>query len=290
MAPFYQQKMREAMEKVKLPNHWFVLSLARGAEPEPLSSQRYHQLIPYAKDTYLDEHLDQLKHQKWLKKVGSGEYLLSNKGKKAIEEVYRAAHSALGVIQLSPAEEISDLNNLLWRIVESVFVAKEPVDKWSILYSRWSDPGDGAKPLVKTDQYLTDLARFRNDAHIAAWMPFPITAQALETLTLVWRGEAHTAEELAKELDFRGYTAKEYRVALLELAAQGWLEQTLDGFKVTEQGKRLREEIEKETDRIYFIPWSCLESDERERLLGSIGRLHERLRTMEALVSSTPNP
>ncbi len=285
-APFYQQKMRKAIEEEELPNQWFTLNLVRGAEPEPFTLERLHEILPYTKSSQFAENLEELKRQKWLKSTVEGAYRISDKGRRKIERVYKVAHEAIGAVEVLPASELETLSALLQRVVEATLSADEPKDKWALRYSRWSDPGHNAPLSVKVDQYLTDLIRFRDDAHIAAWKLCDVSPQAWEALTFLWRDDAHTAEELAENLPFRGYSAEEYQAALCELAEHGWAEQTLDGFKITEQGERLRQGAENETDRLYFGPWDCLRASERDRLLDLLSRLCERLKHMVVVPES----
>jgi DNA-binding MarR family transcriptional regulator len=282
-APFYQQEMRQAIEDQGLPNQWFALNLAHGAEPEPFTVERLHGMTPYTKYSQFADNLAELKRQKWLLPTGDGAYRISAKGRRAIEIVFETAQKAIGAVDVLSASELETLCGLLQSLVEASLSAEEPTDKWALKYSRWTDPGQKTAPAVKIDQYLTDLIRFRDDAHIAAWKPLNVSPQAWEALTYLWRNEAHTAEELAEKLVFRGFSAKEYQKALCELAERGWAEQTLDGFRITEGGERLRQKTEEETDRIYFCPWESLRESEIEQLLDLISRLRDRLKIMAAV-------
>jgi hypothetical protein len=100
---------------------------------------------------------------------------------------------------------------------------------------------------------------------------------AWEAVTYVWRGQAHTAAELANQLSFRGYSEQDYRAVLCDLAAQGWVEQTLDGFKITEMGERKRIEAEKRTDELFFSPWFVLNSAAIDQLVTTLEMLFKHL-------------
>ncbi|MBU0704896.1 MAG: hypothetical protein KKC18_13635 [Chloroflexi bacterium] len=142
------------------------------------------------------------------------------------------------------------------------------------------DPGAGASGSVKTDQYLTDLIRYRDDAHIAAWKPYDVSGHAWEALTFIWRGEASTAEELVEKLPFRGHSAEVYAKVLVDLASRGWVEETPDGYRITEEGRGLRQQAEDATDRYFFAPWACLEDAEIVQLHDLLTRLRSNLREM----------
>jgi predicted transcriptional regulator len=116
------------------------------------------------------------------------------------------------------------------------------------------------------DQYITDLARFRDDAHLAAWKPYGTSGHVWEALTLIWREEANTAEALAERLSRRTYTAEDYGQALQDLAARGWVTEEKGAYELTEEGRRVREEAEEATDRHFFVGWSALNEEELTQL------------------------
>ncbi len=213
-APFYREAMQAAIQDSGAPDYWFGLSLARGSDPQPFTVERYHTLFPYTAPERFTEILEGLARLELLERVGEGAYRLTDLGRKAVEGIFEAAHQGLDTVEPLPAGEMDQLNGLLYRLVEATLAAPEPEEKWAIAHSRWTDPGAGASNSVKADQYLTDLLRYRDDAHIAAWKPYDISCHAWEILTLVWRGEASTAEELTEKLPFRNHTVEANTVAV----------------------------------------------------------------------------
>jgi predicted transcriptional regulator len=213
-----------------------------------------------------------------IERVGEGAYQLLDQGRRAIEDIFEAAHQNLSAVKLLPADEMEQLNDLLYRLVEATLEAPEPEQKWAILSSRWTDPQEDTVGTAKADQYLTDLYMFRDDAHIAAWKPYDISGHAWETLTFVWRGDLNTAEGLAERLgQYRGYTAEGYQEAFQELADRGWVIEKEGVYKLTEKGKQVREEAEEATDRHFYVGWSALSKDELARLEDLLTRTKEKL-------------
>lgn len=45
--PLYLEAMSGAIDRSGIRNSWFALNLARGADSEPFSAQRYHETYPY---------------------------------------------------------------------------------------------------------------------------------------------------------------------------------------------------------------------------------------------------
>ena len=174
---------------------------------------------------------------------------------------------------------MTQLEGLLNRIVEASLDAPEPDDKWRISKTHQAHPSQEYAPLARIDQRMDDLNAFRDDVHIAAWRPYDVSAHVWEALTLVWRGDAHTAEELA-ERPFRGHSVEAYAEALADLANRGWVEQTPDGYQVTDKGRTLRQQAEEVTDRYFFAPWACLSNVEKIQLHDLMTRLRNKLQEM----------
>ena len=168
MGPFYQDSMRSAIEASGVQQQWFGLNLARGCYPEPLTLDRFHEMAPYTKRERFAELFEVLIDTGNMERVEAESYILTPKGKEAVEAIFNAPQADMDAIEALPDEEMTQLNTLLHRIVDATLQAPEPAAKWAIAYSRWTDPGESASQAVKTDQYLTDLARYRDDAHIGA--------------------------------------------------------------------------------------------------------------------------
>jgi hypothetical protein len=62
-----------------------------------------------------------------------------------------------------------------------------------------------------------------------------------------------------------------YGWALIE---RGWVEESSGVYQITSKGKQVRAEVEAETERLFFAPWSCLEESE----LAELASLAEGLR------------
>jgi len=276
--PSYRGAMENAIQDSGATrDNWFGLSLARGSDPAPFTVARFHALYPYTAQEQFAQALAALAQLELLERVGEDAYRLTDVGRRAVEHIYDAAHQGLGTISPLPADEMERLNDLLHRLVQATLDAPEPEEKWAIAYSRWTDPGEGAAGAVLTDQYLTDLFRFRDDAHLAAWKPHAVSGHAWEALTFIWRGEASTAEELVEKLPYRGHSAQVYTEALEDLADRGWVEKAAQGYRVTQEGHTLRQEAEDATDRYFFAPWACLDVNEQNQLHDLLTRLKRGL-------------
>jgi DNA-binding MarR family transcriptional regulator len=170
------------------------------------------------------------------------------------------------------------LAQLLAKLVEVILAHPIPEKKWNLEHSRITDPGEEFGNLTKVDQYLTDLNFFRDDAHVAAWVPYGVSGQLWEALTLIWRDEAKKAEDFPEPLlQYRGYTIEQYTQALNKLVDMGWLEKTEDGYQATEEGSGIRTEAEEKTDQIYYAAWKKLAEHELVEMYDLLTRLKEKL-------------
>lgn len=276
-APVYQRELRAILDELNLTNHWFILSYVRGVEPEPFTLNDYQILQPYTNQDRLAENLQEMKRQKWLRADDRVTFRLSRKGRKAIHKVYQTAQDAISTVEPLPENELALLHNSLQSLVRSSLDAKQPLIKLALKISRWTDPEDCQASMVSIEQYLTDLLRFRDDAHREAWSQYNLSPHAKETFTHVWREQACSPDQLVEALPHRGFSDLEYQQALCDLAGRGWVEQTLTGFKVTEKGARVRQKIEQITNQYYFSPWKVLKQDDLEAFVSILEKLHQHL-------------
>ncbi|MEP7188800.1 MAG: hypothetical protein ABI901_06405, partial [Roseiflexaceae bacterium] len=175
-----------------------------------------------------------------------------------------------------PAGDTAQLNQLLRRLVDATLAAPAPAEKLELHASRLTDPGARGAAAALTDQYLTDLVRFRDDAHQAAWQPHGVGGPTWEALTMIWRGEAYSPDTLAKLLERRAQPPQVYIDAIHTLVERGWIAQHGESYRVTDRGAALRQAAEEATDRLFYAPWSCLSEAEIEELRGLLTQLRDR--------------
>lgn len=277
-APFYQEGVRRVLQNSGVTNEWFALNLAQGAEPEPFTLQRLHAMSPYGARKQQAAMLARLAEKGMLEVIGDDTYRLTGVGSSVVENFFRVAHKELATVEPLPAADMARLNTLLGRIAEASLAAPEPQPKYALSGSRRTDPGREGAPAAIADQYITDLYFYRDDAHLAAWRPYDVSGHAWEALTLIWRDQAGTADELAESLPNRGHTAEAYTAVLQELADRGWLEEVNGRYRLTAEGRQARETAEAETDRFFYVGWSALSQTEVAELGDLLGRLGDNLK------------
>jgi hypothetical protein len=281
LALHYRPAMNQANTEVGLKDHdWGVLFAALGVEPEPLTVARLHWLAPYDAAEALDRRLVAAASRGFLAPDRDDVYRLTEVGRQAAWASIRAAHARLFALEPLPADELRRLLDLLRRLVDSTLAAPEPAEKHYLHRSRLVDPGADASAAARIDQYLTDLALFRDDAHLASWRPYEISGEAWEALTLIWRGEAGTLDMLVEQLARRGHPRAAYAAALGTLAARGWVAERDGAYHMTEQGRALRQRAEGETDRLFYQPWQILDDGAAQDLRALLTGLRDRAREL----------
>ena len=265
-APYYQKEAVQKIEEANAFNVWNILLVARGVEPTPLTFDNYQAVNPYIAQTRLVEQMSQAVENGFLIENKAGTYHVAEKGYAVLDAFFSAAQNGLLTAPTLPTAEMNRLAQLLQGIVQATESAPKPLQKLSLAASRWTDPLNGAPAVLKVDQYLTDLQRFRDDAHNAAWQPTGVSGQEWETFTFVWKGDANTAAQLAEKLPRRGFSEDDYAQALNQLARRNWLSQEGDQYQLTPEGKSMRENVEEETDRLFYVGWHVLNNEDLHTL------------------------
>lgn len=260
----YETPMETAAHSVGLsPSECFAVILpAHMFEPDPISAERLRKRSPYNSPSYYQKPLLSVYAAGFLDLAPEGGYLLNGKGQHAFVEVIKTAYQTLEKTNLFPLDTCKELKTLLGKLVQACILSIDQPNKWSILHSRRLAPGREVSPIIAVDQYISDLAAYRDDAHTASWSGYFISPPAWDILGLLWRGLASTFEEISLKTNKRGWTEMETANAFDELNKKGWI----DGFTLSREGKTIREEAERLTDQYFYSPWKILSPEEFEQL------------------------
>jgi DNA-binding MarR family transcriptional regulator len=282
LVPFYREGTVRLAQESSAPNNWFRLNDIRSCEPRALTREDIGQRHPYGRLERQLELYDGLVEAGFArrsagKRLDGDHYRLTGRGRELIEGFFQIAQTGIARAEALPAGEMAQLSDLLGRLVQASLESPATASKSVLKSSRWTDPGPGAEAIVLLDQYTTDLQRYHEDAHIAAWRSYGVSGPEWEAFTLLRRDEAATPNEIHEQRPNRGYTEEDYAAALQALAGRGWLVQDEGRYRVTAAGARIREEAESETERLFFESWSVLNEDELGRLGELAGRAVEAL-------------
>lgn len=281
--PHYRDEMQPVLTEFNFQGpDWFFSFAAYGIDPEPLTADFFHACFPYANVENQKQNLALAAEHGFLEEVVPGSYRLTDKGRAGMQRFYADTGAAISGLEPLPAADMQQLADLFGRIIVATEAAEEPAPKPVFLMSRRTDIGSSTPPARRIDQYATDMLRYRDDAHIAAWMKHDIDGQTWEALTTLWRDEAHTAAELADHLSNRNYDEAVYAAALKNLVQKGWAKEMEDTYQITETGRKVREEAETRTDDYFFVGWSALSDEEQAQFEKLLRHLRDKLNELAA--------
>jgi hypothetical protein len=281
----YQQAVQDTMAAEGLEG--WDLNLAQvaytgGDAPiQPADGQRH---IPYSDASFFAERLAGAAERGFFEAAEDG-YRLSEHGRAVVERLQGAIVGALAAVPVDPATAETVTGHLQTQIAGCLDC---DFDIPNLRYSRRFDPGADAPVLQRLRRALNDLNAFRDDAHVAAFRALDVPAHEWEAFSHVWGEQVwgdpvNTVDEVADKLGFRGHGKDVYREALESAVGRGWLAHEGKRYVVTEEGRRMREAAEADTNARYFAGWR-LEEDEAAELKREIDALAKQLR------ASAPQP
>lgn len=255
---------------------WFTLLHVLASEPEPATREGLRRQYPYTNPQRPLSHLQAAAAQGYLvEKAGS--YRLTDEGRAAAQTFADDLRTIMVAIDPLLPEDGARLAVLLGRLVQATVNAPVPPEPWLLCRSYRLMP-QAVPPLPFSEQAISCLAAYRDDCHIAAWRPSGLTGPALEALTLLWRGDVNSLAALHRRLVRRDHTRATYRTALVELRDQGFVTGPDETLVVTDLGGAFRQQVEEDTDRFFFTPWSSLNADDKTSLDELVSRLAQGLR------------
>lgn len=256
---------------------WRLMLAVYTFEPEETTPAHLLVRSPYtAVDAYL-RRLHQAAQHGLLAERSNGSFQLTERGREITFEIVESARQAMAQSDPLLPEDSGRLAILMDRLVQSCLNTPPPPNTWSINLSVKLMPRLNP-PMPFIEQAFTCLAAYRDDSHLAIWRRSGLSATALEALTLFWRGEATSLEELCKKLERRGHSCEVYRTVLSELRERGFITGPEQSPWVTGTGRVFRNEAELDTDRLFFAPWVCLSESESMELFDLVSRMRDGLK------------
>ena len=125
----------------------------------------------------------------------------------------------------------------------------------------------GDSTLQKICCSLSHLMAFRDDAYINAWMDQDVNSYVWEAFSLIYKGQAQTAADLASKLKTqRHYDEDTYTTALEDLTARNWITQINGKYEPTAEGLRVLAEVARSMTQYFFEPWESMDQAEIDQL------------------------
>ncbi len=248
---------------------WFLIQAAEFA-PEPLTVANLRVRDVYASEMLVRSLLEIMAGEKWFDHVGDT-YRLRPEGEATLRTIQTNRLRWLAVLEL-PKEPSTRLHRHFAALIESSLQSPMPPGTWCLEHSRHRAP---ANATIAADlfQFVADFNAFRDDCHMAAWKPLGLEGYEWEAFTLVAGDTATTAEALFDHLAHRGYGTAEYAYALRGLQARGWLAQADNAYALTENGRRILENVENRTDKYFYAAWDTLNAVE-------VAAIHDDIETL----------
>jgi hypothetical protein len=260
---------------------WGALLAVPTFEPEATTPALLLVRSPYmAASAYLAR-LEAAAAKGYLTQASPGKFRLTDSGRLLVERAVEEARTVMAQVDPLPLADSPRLASILVRLVQACRNNPLQTEAWCINLSYKLMP-PANPPLPYTEQALTCLNAYRDDAHLSAWKPLRLSATAVETLTLLWRGEANSLDAVCERLTRRGHPRQVYADALAELRTRGLAEGTDEAPRVTDAGRAFRDQVEADTDRYFFAPWAGLNDAEKTELASLLTRLRDGLKDSAA--------
>lgn len=275
----YQASVEPFIRESEAGNRqWGLLLAALTFEPDNITPAHLMVRGPY---TNADEYLARLRKSSdngFLQEVELGEFRLTEKGRSFNAQFIALARQAMVEVDPLVLEDSSRLAELFSRLVESCLATEPPPKNWSIALSYKLLPEMNPQmPFI--EQAISCLYAYRDDCHLAAWQQTGMTATSMDVLTLIWKKESKSLNDLLVKLSQRGHSEEVYINAVSELQQLGFITGTRNSLRLSTAGQVFRDRIEQETDRYFYMPWTCLSQSEVEEMSSLSTRLLDGLKT-----------
>ncbi|MDQ6695106.1 MAG: hypothetical protein M3014_11930 [Chloroflexota bacterium] len=249
---------------------------------EPVTRSQINLYNPYATNDIYSQPITILLDKELLSQDSDGGLLLTPYAHDQIERLHSSARSYLAGLSPLAYDEMQELAHTLSSIVDLIVdnPVLSPCRGSHLASSRSLDSfGGDAPPLVRIEQAVHDLWMARDDAHMHAWRKADMPGPAMPVLNLLYAGGVPTVSALADMLtsDQRPESIRSNMAFLID---QSYVVRNSDEIALTPAGRLIRDNIESETNRIYFTPWP--ETSE--------GNVVQLCRALNTLTRNLPTP
>jgi hypothetical protein len=247
---------------------------------ERFSIQDFQRRDPYSNPEQFERVFVRLNIKGWIEPMRDGSFKVTEKARETTRFLIQAGDVQLSDFAAMLDQDLKRLLVFLKQIVLESCLAPEPPGKWAIL-KRFRVADEHYPPIMQIREYLMDLFAYHDDSHLSASHPYFNEAGIVWiVLGALWKGDAVNAEQMAEKMAFRGYDVEDYEIALQAALELGWAEpgNRPDKSCLTEEGKKLREQAEQDTNEYFYAPWSVLTSEEIRELHELLTRLSDGLK------------
>jgi len=257
-----------------------LAEIAIGMEPEPFGLAHLYQCVPYANPDIFRKDFEGAVQRGWLVINAEGSYRASEKGKRYHTCRHGELENIFKRLRPLPVMQLERLDQILDEIIQSI-TQKSTLDYKPAFEMGLRLANAAGNPLQKICCKLSHLLAFRDDVYLNAWMLQNVNSYVWEAFSLIYKGQAHTAADLAAKLEQqRQYNQGAYRAALQELATRGWVSKCSGKYEPTVEGLRILSEVARMMTLYFFEPWDEVEE----------GKIDQLKVLMEALLRALKSP
>lgn len=271
--------MDKTAVELGLDDNWFTWVAAIWLfGSEAITTAKFMQMFPYGLARVNEERFASAARQGYLRADKKSEYLPTTNGTSVAQKIWRQAGYSLASINPMSEENLQHLFNYLERLVEASLAMPQPPSHFYLSH-KWENYRrlGTIYPLENYVVLFGELAAYRDDMHIAAWQAYQIEGHSWDMFDKFYSGELLTIDGLYAKLKRRGLPQEIYTQDLQELIERGWVIERANEYQITPAGKKVREDVEVETERLFFAPWSCLDERDLEDLMNLSTQLHDGL-------------
>ena len=273
----------EVAQELSLPPNFFTWVNAIWLfDANPFTLAQYMRHFPYGLAQVNDARLASAVQEGYLASDDRGTYRATESGRAAAARLMQAGDETMSALTPMPKESLRTLGNLLARISGTALNLPEPPAH--VLIKAKRDLYQRTNTFAILEGFVAHcllLEGYRDDCYIATWSAHGMEGHTWEVLDQLSQSDALTFDELHDKLSRRGVTREAHAADAQELARRGWADDASGKIQITGTGKQVRAEVEAETERLFFAPWSCLNESELEELSSLAGQLRDGLKNLE---------
>ncbi len=246
---------------------------------DTFSIEEFQKRDPFTNPEQFERLFARLDVKGWIEPIPNGKYHVTHKTQTAARQIIQAGDGQLSGFKPWDGLNLGRLLILLKQIVMANGGEQEPPMKWAIS-RRFRVAEKDSPPIVLVREYLMDILAYRDDSHLSAARPhFNEAGIVWIVLGSLIGGTDVTAEQIAEKMEFRGYEAYDYQIALDAAVEVGWAELTdIPGvYRPTAKGREIHEQVEQLTDEYFYRPWSVMTVEELDELYTQLTKLHDQL-------------
>ena len=264
--------------KLGLKPGWFTWVAAVSLfGTEPFTTAQLMRLFPYGLAQVNDECFISAVDQGYLSSE-SGIFRASEVGLETVRHIFSATDHSFALLQPLSDRQLQTLVGLLFSLAEAAFVMPEPPSHFILNHKRKLRELTTPTLICYIERYIGELQSYRDDMYIGTWQAHRIERHTWELLDILSQNSALTSEGIHEKLSGRGLAQDVCVADGKELIVRGWLEKCSEYYQITPIGKQARAEAEAETDRLFFLPWACLNMVELEELSHFAKQLNDKLK------------